>query len=174
MYEPGCPISAVTCRKKILVGKDQIVQRAYHDFASIMPVPTVVMVQDLPSSVDQSWYHGKPYVYIEITATEPSSAIQNRDWEGSCQNIWHHRKHPSNYNYTNGSPETCTNFLPVKIAIILCQRSLNSDTIIALQTAPGHSFKNPVERVNCILNLGLHGMRVMHKNIYQSPEFTKT
>ena len=42
-----------------------------------MPVPTVVMVQDLPSSVDQSWYHGKPYVYIEITATEPSSAIQN-------------------------------------------------------------------------------------------------
>lgn len=77
MYEPGCPISALTCRKKILVGKDKIVQSAYHDFASIMLVPTVVMIQDLPSSVDQSWYHGKPYVYIEITATEPSSAIQN-------------------------------------------------------------------------------------------------
>ena len=53
----------------------------------------------------------------------------------------------------------------MKIAIILCQRSLNSDMIIALQTAPGHSFKNPAERVNCISNLGLHGMGVMHKNI---------
>ena len=62
----------------------------------------------------------------------------------------------------------------MRIAIILCQRSLNSDMIIALQTAPGHSFKNPAERVNCILNLGLHGMEVMHKNIYRSPEFTKT
>ena len=46
--------------------------------------------------------------------------------------------------------------------------------IIALQTAPGHSFKNPAEWVNCISNLGLHGMGVMHKNIYQSTEFTKT
>ena len=40
-------------------------------------LPTVVMIQDLPSSVDQSWCHGEPYVYIEITVTEPSSAIQN-------------------------------------------------------------------------------------------------
>ena len=35
--------------------------------------------------------------------------------------------------------------------------------IIAIQTAAGHSIKNPAERVDCILNLGLYGMEIMHK-----------
>ena len=75
--EPGCPILAVTRGKKVLVAKDQIVQSADHHFASITLVSTVVMIHDLPSSVDWSWYRGKPYVYIKITATEPSPAMQN-------------------------------------------------------------------------------------------------
>ena len=36
--------------------------------------------------------------------------------------------------------------------------------IITLRTAPGHSFKNPTERVNCILNLSLYRMGIMLKN----------
>ena len=57
--------------------------------------------------------------------------------------------------------------------VIALQKALNSDMITALRTAPGHSFKNPTETVNCILNLGLHGMRVMRKNMYHMPEFAK-
>ena len=45
--------------------------------------------------------------------------------------------------------------------------------IITLRTALGHSFKNPAERVNCLLNLGMYGMGVMCKNMYQVPEFEK-
>ena len=43
--------------------------------------------------------------------------------------------------------------------------------IIVSGTAPGQSFKNPVESVNCILNLGLYEMGIKHENMYQSPEF---
>ena len=47
--ESGCPILAVTRRKKVLVVKDQIVQTD-HDFASIMLVPTVVIRDRLNGS----------------------------------------------------------------------------------------------------------------------------
>ena len=63
--------------------------------------------------------------------------------------------------------------MSVKIAVIALQKSLNSDMIIALRIAPGHSFKNPAERVNFILNLGLYGIGVMCKNMYHLPEFEK-
>ena len=167
----------MTRGKKVLVAKDQIVQSANHDFASITLVPTVVMIHVLPSSIDQSWYCGKPYVYIKITATKPSSAIRNSvEIEralikkfGTKENI------PAIIIiYTDGGPEHCTYFLSVKIAIISLQKSLNSDMIIALRTAPGYSFKNPEEKVNCILNLGLYGMGLMHKNMYQSPDANRT
>ena len=165
----------MTRRKKVLVVKDQIIQSADHDLACIALVPTVVMIHDLPSSVDQSWYHGKLYVYIKITTTECSSVVQNSlEIEralikkfGTKENI-----HLIIIIYTDRGPEHRTNFLSVKITIILLQESLNSD-IIALRSAPGHSFKNPAEGVNYILNLGLYGMGVMHKNMYQSSEFEK-
>ena len=166
----------MTHRKKVLVVKDQIIQSANHDFACITLVPTVVMIHDLPSSVDQSWYRGKLYVYIKITTTEHSSVVQNSleieraliKKSGTKENI-----HLIIIIYTDGGPEHHTNFLSVKITIILLQESLNSDIIIALRSAPGRSFKNPAEGVNYILNLGLYGMGVMHKNMYQSSEFEK-
>ena len=65
-----------------------------------MLVPTVVMVHDLPSADDQSWYRGKLYVYIKITLTEPSSAIQNSvEIERAVIKVRHQRKHPSDHNY---------------------------------------------------------------------------
>ena len=35
------------------------------------------MIHDLPPTIDQSWYHSQPDIYVKITATEPSSALQN-------------------------------------------------------------------------------------------------
>ena len=120
-------------RKKVRVAKDQIFQSANHDFASIPLVPTVVMIHNLPSSVDQFCYRSKPYVYIKITASEPSSAIRNSvEIEralikkfGTKENI------PIVIIYRDRGPEHHTNFLSVKIIIILFQKSLNSDMIIA-------------------------------------------
>ena len=75
--EPGCPISAVSRGKRVLVAKDQIIETADHDFSSITLVATVVTIHNIPASIDQSWYRGQPYVYIKINATEPSSALRN-------------------------------------------------------------------------------------------------
>ena len=55
--------------------------------------------------------------------------------------------------------------------MIRLQKSRNADLLIAVCTAPGHSYRNPVEKVNCMLNLGLCGVGVMCKAIYQDPVF---
>ena len=57
--------------------------------------------------------------------------------------------------------------------MIALQRTLNADLLVALRTAPGHSFRNPVEKVNSILNLGLHGIGVMRQSIYEDMVFEK-
>ena len=70
--------------------------------------------------------------------------------------------------YTDGGPEHRTNFLSVKIAIISLQKSLNCDMVLALRTAPGSSYRNPSERVNCKLNVGLYGIGVMRKHVFDN------
>ena len=70
---------------------------------------------------------------------------------------------PVSFLYTDKGLEHRTNFVIVKIAIIALQKFLNLDQIVVARTAPGHSFRNPVEKVNCILNLGLYGIGCMHQ-----------
>ena len=75
--------------------------------------------------------------------------------------------------YTDGGPEHRSNFLSVKIALIALQKSLNADMLVAVRTALGHSLRNPVEKVNCILNIVLYGIGVMRQNITEDPFFKK-
>ena len=135
-----------------------------------------MLSHDIPDEVNQSWYRGVPYVFLKLTATEPSSAIRN---SAEIKDILIHRYRtkenipPIILIYTDGGPEHRTNFLSVKIAAIALQKSLNADMVLALRTAPGHSFRNPPERVNCILNIGLYGIGVMRQRIFNKPQFER-
>ena len=75
--EPDCPISAVTRGRQVLVGLNQLVKSADHDFASMALIPTVILVHDIPDEVDKSWYRGHAHIYMKISATESSSALRN-------------------------------------------------------------------------------------------------
>ena len=63
--------------------------------------------------------------------------------------------------------------MSVKIALIALQKSLDADMLVAVRTAPGHSYRNPVEKVNCILNIGLYGIGVMRQPVVDDPFFEK-
>ena len=73
--------------------------------------------------------------------------------------------------YMACSPEHCTNFLSIKIAITVLYHSLHVVMILHLRTAPGHSYWNPSERGNCILKLGLYGMGVIPQKMHAELEF---
>ena len=63
--------------------------------------------------------------------------------------------------YTDGSPDHHINYLWVQLSLISLFVLLDLDLLIAVRTPPGHSWKNPVECIMSILNLGLQCIGLM-------------
>ena len=146
------------------------------DFSPLTLIPTVVLSHEIPDDINGSRYRGQPYVFIKVSATEPSSALRNAAELKSVLIARYSDLHsisPIILLYTDGGSEHRTSFLSVKIAVIALQKSLNADMIVALRTAPGHSYRNPPKRVNCILNIDLYGIGVMRKRLLDKPEFER-
>ena len=70
------------------------------------------------------------------------------DWQ-----IWKDAP-PTLATYTDGGKEHCSNFLSVQIAMIALQHFRYIQTLKAVRTALGHSYTNPPEKINCILDHG--------------------
>ena len=76
-------------------------------------------------------------------ATDPFSALHNA---AEVEDILSYRYQgkqnipPIIILYTDGGQEHRSNFLSVKIALTVLQKSLNADMLVAVRTAPGHSF----------------------------------
>ena len=167
--EANFPVAAVTRGKQVFVAQGTFLQATNHDHASSTLIPTVLLSHEIPNNIDNSWYRGVPYVYLKLVATEPSSALRNPA-EVKPVLILKFGKNsipPKVILYIDRSQEHRTTFLSVKIAMVALQQALNADLLVALRTAPGHLFRNPVEKVNCILNLGLYGVGVMRQSIYE-------
>ena len=159
--EPDCPISAVTRGRQVLDGLNQVVKSADYDFASMTLIPIVILVHDISDEVNKS--RGHAHIYMKISATEPSALRNAAEIENVVIQRYGRRglMPPILIIYTDGGPEHRTTYLSVNIAMIALQKSLNLDVLLTGRTAPGSSYRNPSERVNCILNLGLYGIGVM-------------
>lgn len=70
-------ISATTRGKRVLVAYGQSLQLADNNFGKVSLTPTVVLFDDLPECVKQTFCWWTPHTYMKIHATEPSSAIKN-------------------------------------------------------------------------------------------------
>ncbi|GBC24570.2 hypothetical protein GLOIN_2v1769008 [Rhizophagus irregularis DAOM 181602=DAOM 197198] len=63
--------------------------------------------------------------------------------------------------YTDGGPDHQITFGSVQISLLCLFLRGNFDILIALRTAPYHSWANPAERIMSIINLGLQGVAIM-------------
>ena len=163
--EPNYPLSALPRGRRVIVAQNEYYRVGDHDFSRLSFIPTVFLMNEIPDDVSSSWYRGKPHVMLKIAALEPSTALRNAR-ETADILIEHYGAEnvpPVLFLYTDGGPEHRTNFLSVKIAMIALKKFLNLDLLVAARTAPGHSFRNPAEKINCILNLGLYGIGIMRK-----------
>ena len=163
--EPGIPVAAVDRGKKVVVstsGKRFAV--ADHDFTKFGIVPSVTTLCDIPQTLDESFYRGQVFVGLKDAVLEPSSPLRHCTELGkilSQENI----SSPILLLYTDGGPDHNLTFLSVQLAIIALYVYFDLDMIQAVQTAPYHSWKNPCERVNCILNLGLQAVGLIRVNM---------
>ena len=57
--------------------------------------------------------------------------------------------------YSDGGPDHRLTYVSVQLSLICLFLKLNLDYLCACRTAPYHSWRNPVERIMAVLNLGL-------------------
>ena len=159
--EPGIPVAAVERGKKVIVstsGKKFAVSD--HDFTKFGIIPSVTMLCDIPQTLDESFYRGQVFVGLKDAVLQPSNPLRHSTELGKilCQeNI----SSPVLLLYTDGDPDHNLTFLSVQLALLALYIHFDLDMIQAVRTAPYHSWKNPCERVNCILNLGLQAVGLM-------------
>ena len=60
--------------------------------------------------------------------------------------------------------------MSVQLTLIALFLNLNLDFLVACRTAPNHSWKNPVERVMSLLNIGLQCVGIMRSKISDETE----
>ena len=72
--------------------------------------------------------------------------------------------------YSDGGPDHRCTYMSVKLSLIALFKELDLDILIALRTAPGNSWANPVERIMSIVNLGLQGVGVMRAKVSNDTE----
>ena len=152
--EPDNPVAAAERGRQVWVNRSSPFHVADHDFTRFSLIPSVALMNEIPSELSGSWYTGKVHVLYKEGAFEPSSPVQHST--ELCNML--QEKAKSNPLYSDGGPDHRVTYMSVKLALAALFLKLNLDYLCATRTAPYHSFRNPAERIMSILNLGLQSV----------------
>ncbi len=78
--------------------------------------------------------------------------------------------HPILFIYSDGGPDHRLTYISVQLSLICLFLKLDLDFLCACRTAPYHSWKNPVERVMSVLNLGLQSVGLARAELPENLE----
>ena len=67
--------------------------------------------------------------------------------------------------YSDGGPDHRLTYVSVQLSLIALFLNLDLDMLVACRTAPNNSWKNPVERIMSIVNLGLQCVGIMRSKL---------
>ena len=149
--------------RRVLVRAGASFEVGDHDFTKFSLMPSVALVNDIPSALEDSWYRGQVIVTLKEGAFEPSSPLRHAAElkQSLCQQDA--AENPMLFLYTDGGPDHRITYLSVQVALICLFLSLNLDYLLATRTAPYHSWGNPVERIMSTLNLELQSVGLMRQ-----------
>ena len=74
--EPGFPVAAAERVRRVLVYAGAFFEIGDHDFTKFSLIPSVALVNDIPSALEDSWYRGQVIVTLKKGAFEPSSPLR--------------------------------------------------------------------------------------------------
>ena len=72
--------------------------------------------------------------------------------------------------YTDGGPNHRLTYISVQISLICLFLKLDLDYLCAVCTAPYHSWRNPVEHIMSIVNLGLQSIGLARQEMSEEVE----
>ncbi|XP_052250554.1 uncharacterized protein LOC127857879 isoform X2 [Dreissena polymorpha] len=161
---PGITISTgVRGHNKVLTPSEgPVLVSTDHDFHRCSLVPSVVLVTEIPRDSKDSFFSGGMHVTTKEKVFSPSSPFRhaaevielvrlNDAYSADGLNL----RTPIMCLYTDGGPDHRVTYETVKLSLTLIFMHLDLDMLIALRTAPSHSWTNPAERCMSILNLAL-------------------
>ena len=122
--EPGFPVAAVERGKRVLVKVGASFEVGDHDFTMFSMVPSVTLVNDIPTEITGSWYSGKVFYALKQSVFEPSSPIRYVTELCSCLHSLGD-VNPVLLLHTDGGPDHRLTYLSVQVALIALFRKLN-------------------------------------------------
>lgn len=126
------------------------------------------MLCDIPSDMKGSFYRGQVNIGLKDPIFESSTPMRHAELYDILINS--QQGHHYLLVYTDGGSDHQLRFLRVQLSWICLFLALDLDYFVAVRTPPGHSWKNPVERIMSILNLGLQSVGLMRQEMGQEFE----
>jgi len=117
-----------------------------------------VPLVDIPENIEESYYHGKVYVCFKDAVFEPSSP--NRHIAELYKLI---NDKPILFLYCDGGLDLRFTYVSVQLSLIALFLKLDLDYLCVCHNAPFHSWKNPVEGIMSVINLGLQSVGLMRQ-----------
>lgn len=168
--EPGFPVAAVDRGKEVLVGLNAKFTVGDHDFTKAKITPSVALICDVPESLGESFYRGRVVATFKDAIFQPSSPYRHAAELKKVLLTAADAVNPILCIYTDGGPDHRKTFLTVQISLISLFRSLDLDMLVAARTAPENSYRNPVERIMSVINLGLQSIGIMRQKMSDENE----
>ena len=154
--------------RDVIVSLNETFAVGDHDFTRFSIIPSVVFHLDIPDSFEGSWYTGKVLVCLKDAVFQASSP----HWHAAeLHNIMPTRMGTKSIFcvYSDGGPDHRLTYVSVQLSLIALYLNLDLDFLIACRTAPNHSWRNPVERLMSVVNLGFQSVGLMRAKL--SEEF---
>ena len=158
--EPGYPVAAVERGRQVIVSKTETFVVGDHDFTRFSVIPSVVLQVNIPDTFEGSWYQGKVLVGIKDAVFQSSSPLRHAT-ELHSSLLKTVGDKTILFIYSDGVPDHRLTYMSVQLSLIALFLNLNLDILVACRTAPNHSWKNPVERIMSLLNIGLQCIGLM-------------
>uniref|UniRef100_UPI00358E6566 uncharacterized protein n=1 Tax=Myxine glutinosa TaxID=7769 RepID=UPI00358E6566 len=170
--EPNCPVAAVERGKEVLVSMGKTLAVSDHDFTRLSLSPSVSLLIDIPETIEETFHRGRVFVILKENAFQPSSAIRHMTELRALLKTLGQVK-PVLLLYTDGGPDHRLTYLSVQLSLLALYIDMDFDFICAIRTPPQHSWKNPVERIMSILNIGFQGVGCMREEVPHEAELKK-
>lgn len=167
--EPGFPVAAAERGRRVIVSLQEQFQVGDHDFTRFSIIPSVIFHIDIPDTIDGSWYDGQVCVLLKEAVFQPSSATRHATELGS----WLTTRAGNRsilFLYTDGGPDHRLTFVSTQLSLIALFLNFDLDLLCTARTAPNQSWRNPVERMMSIVNLGLQSIGLMRKEMNSAAE----
>ena len=167
--EPTHALATLSRNKPGIAPTNKTVSAADHDVHNKGSVtPSVVLQVDIPDDPSISFYQGQVHVSLKCSIFQPSTCFRTLlELEKMLKkaSAW------SDVNtlilFTDGGPEHLLTYESVRTALcVLFKRNPHIDALIAIRTAPGQSYMNPVERTMSLCNIGLSNLALSRYGLF--------